>query len=71
MKNSGREGYADKFEGVTTWNAVRIIQKKNGIKLKTDDPTFTTSEVVNAVSIETGEWINKNWMEWINKISKI
>ena len=47
------------LEGITTWNAIRIIQNEKGMKLKTDDPTFTTTEVVTLPPTmkDTDAWI--------------
>ena len=58
-KSSGRSGRADIFEGITTWNAVRIIQKEDGMKLNADDPTFATTKVVTLPSN------HKGWIQWL------
>ena len=58
-KASGRSGRADIFEGLITWNAIRIIQKEDGMKLKADDPTFATKKVVTLPSNHNG------WLEWL------
>merc|ERR1712024_296563 len=49
------------FEGITTWNAIRIIQNENGMKLKTDDPTFTTTKIVTLPSAALAD----HWIFWL------
>ena len=58
-KGSGRSGRADIFEGIITWNAIRIIQKEDGMKLKADDTTFATKKVVTLPTNHRG------WIEWL------
>ena len=60
IKDSGHRLNQD-FAGDTTWNAVQIIQKKEGIKLKMNDPTFTTTEMTSD-GTPNG---HQNWLEWL------
>ena len=59
-KASGRSGRTDLFEDTITWNAIRIIQKEDGMKLKADDTSFATKKVVTLPEN------HKGWLEWLH-----
>ena len=69
-KDSGRAADSDGtyFQGTTTWNAVQILQTENGMKLKMNNPYFTTTNIDTngTISTEIVSDQNQRWLEWLS-----